>query len=624
MGQENAGLQAVQKAMNVSPWSLFSGMLRPHRGALVLYGALLTVVTAIPLGAAVVLGHFVDLIQTKAPASQLATYAAVYAVLGLVASVMSVFVTQQSTGLSWKITDGLRSRLARQVLRAELSFHRDNSPGELVGRADDDVSAMAVVLSQFVAKTLAVVAIGVGATITLAIIQPLLAGPFVVCVMLSFLALWVQRNDAIPSATRKRDVMGEMSGFIEERFGGTDDLSSLGAGQHVVNQLAKQSETLIDATYDATSVNMRIISVVRVILSAGEVVMIAWGSALFFASRVDLSAVVIGWRFIAAVKWPIEQLTWRLSEVQDANGSAERVIKLLVAEEVFPERQQSLPVGPLAVDFEHVSFTFDDGDDPVIADLVLTVHPGRSLGLVGRSGSGKTSIGRLALRVLSPTDGRVMVGGIDLQHVDETDLRTRVAAVPQDVHLFPGTIRENVSMFGEATDEQILEALHRVGLDEWISAQTNGLDATLVGRDSEAGMSAGQAQLLSLARALLRNPDIVILDEATSRIDPVTQHRLAAATQELLRNRTSIVIAHRLETLSVCDDIAILDRGKVIEQGQREELLADPLSRFAQLLLAAQAVTGDHDLDTLLDDSVLDGSALDDTLLDESVAGGLA
>jgi ATP-binding cassette, subfamily B, bacterial len=577
-------------------------MLQPYRGALATYGALLTMVTAIPLIAAVVLGHFVDLIQRKAPASQLALYATIYALLGLLASVMTIFVTQQSTSLSWKITDGLRSRLARQVLRAELSFHRDNSPGELVGRADDDVSAMAVVLSQFVAKTVAVIAIGVGATITLAIIQPLLAGPFVVCILLSFFSLWKQRNDAIPSATRKRDVMGEMSGFIEERFGGTDDLSSLGAGQHVVNQLATHSEQLIGATYEATSVNMRIISVVRVILSAGDAVMIAWGAALFFAGRVELGAVVIGWRFIAAVKMPIEQLTWRLSEVQDANGSAERVMRLLLAEEVFPERNQSLPAGSLAIDFQRVSFTYDDGDEPVVADLTLSVKPGRSLGLVGRSGSGKTSVGRLALRVLSPTNGQVLLGGVDLRVVDEAELRRRVAAVPQDVQLFPGTVRENVTMFGSATDDRIHEALHRVGLDEWLSAQTNGLDSNLVGRDSDAGMSAGQAQLLSLARALLHNPDIVILDEATSRIDPVTQRRLTAATAELLRDRTSIVIAHRLETLSVCDDIAIIERGRVIEQGPQQELLADPASRFAQLLQAAQAVTGDSDVDSLLDE----------------------
>jgi ATP-binding cassette, subfamily B, bacterial len=592
--------------VDLSTWSLFRGMLRPYRGSLATYGALLSVATAIPLAAAVVLGHFVDLIQRKAPAAQLALFATIYAALGLCASVTTIFVTQQSTSLSWKITDGLRSRLARQVLRAELSFHRDNSPGELVGRADDDVSAMAVVLSQFVAKALAVVAIGVGATITLAIIQPLLAGPFVVCIMLSFVALWKQRNDAIPSATRKRDVMGEMSGFIEERFGGTDDLSSLGAGQHVVNQLATHSEQLIGATYEATSVNMRIISVVRVILSAGEMVMIAWGATLFFDGRVGLGAVIIGWRFIGAVKMPIEQLTWRLSEVQDANGSAERVMQLLRAEEVFPERKELLPSSSLAIEFRNVSFTYDDGDNPVVDDLTLIVQPGRSLGLVGRSGSGKTSVGRLALRVLSPTDGHVNLGGVDLGVVDEAELRKRVSAVPQDVQLFPGTVRENVSMFGtefgSVTDDRIHEALHRVGLDEWLSAQTNGLDSSLLGRDSDAGMSAGQAQLLSLARALLHDPDVVILDEATSRIDPVTQRKLTTATAELLRDRTSIVIAHRLETLSVCDDIAIIERGRVIEHGPQQELLADPASRFSQLLHAAQAVTGDKDLDALLDE----------------------
>jgi ATP-binding cassette, subfamily B, bacterial len=586
-----------------SSGALFMSLLRPYRSQLGGYAALLSIVTAIPLGAAIVLGHFVDLVQRRSPARELASFAALYAGLGLAASLMTILVTQRSTSLSWTITDGLRHRLARQVLSADLSFHRDNSPGELVGRADDDVSAMAVVLSQFAAKVLAVIAIGIGATIALLFMEPLLAGPFAVCVALSFWLLWTQRSDAIPSATKKREVMGDLSGFIEERFGGTDDISSLGASAHVLGQLADRSDDLIDATYHATSVNMRIVSSLKVMLSVGEVVMIGWGSALFFSGRIGLGSVIIGWRFAEAMKGPVEQLTWRLSEVQDANGSAERVIALLQSERTYPERVEVLPAGPLSLVFDNVSFTYDDGEDAVLSHLSIEVGAGRSLGLVGRSGSGKTSIGRLALRILSPTEGVLRLGGTDIQCIEEDHLRHRVTAVPQDVQLFPGTIRDNVTLFSDVPDRRVSDALHRVGLDEWLQSQSNGLDTLLLAGSVGAGMSAGQAQLLSLARALVREPDVVVLDEATSRIDPLTQQRIAAATAELLRGRSSIVIAHRLETLAMCDDIAIIERGVVIERGPQTTLTADPSSRFSQLLRAAQVVSGDGSLDELLAES---------------------
>ncbi len=451
-------------ATPATAWGLFVTLLRPYRSSLAVYGLLLTIVTAIPLAGAIILGRFVDLVQDRAPVSQLAWYAAIYGLLGLCSALMTIVVTQQSTGLSWRITDGLRHRLADQVLRADLSFHRDNSPGSLVGRADDDVSAMAVVLSQFAAKVLAVVAIGVGATIALAFIQPLLAGPYAICVACSFLLLWKQRNDAIPTAMHKRQVMGDLSGFIEERFGGTDDISSLGAGAHVVSQLADRSDELINATYAATSVNMRIVASLKIMLSLGEVVMIAWGATLFFSGRVGLGAVFIGWRFAEALKTPVEQLTWRLSEVQDANGSAERVIELLQADRSHAERIDTLPAGQLALRFDDVSFTYDDGDQPVLDHLTLEVSQGRSLGLVGRSGSGKTSIGRIALRIVEPSTGVFLLGGIDTRSITEEHFRSRVTAVPQDVQLLPGTIRENVTLFADVDDDRIIDALTRVGL----------------------------------------------------------------------------------------------------------------------------------------------------------------
>jgi ATP-binding cassette, subfamily B, bacterial len=223
-----------------------------------------------------------------------------------------------------------------------------------------------------------------------------------------------------------------------------------------------------------------------------------------------------------------------------------------------------------------------------LQDFNLTIAAGRVVGLVGRSGSGKTTIARLLLRLVTPTSGIVAVGGTSVVGLDDTEFRRRVGAIPQDVQLFPGTVRDNVSMFSERSDADVEQALRDAGLSRWYDELPNGLDTMLSsdGRNDDSdrtGLSAGEAQLLAIARALLRRPDVVVLDEATSRVDPATQEAISMALGRLVSGRTGVIIAHRLETLDVCDDIAVLANGALVEFGPRLVLAADPTSRYAAL-----------------------------------------
>jgi ATP-binding cassette, subfamily B, bacterial len=302
---------------------------------------------------------------------------------------------------------------------------------------------------------------------------------------------------------------------------------------------------------------------------------------------------VLGFRLVMAIRSPVEHLIWRLQDTQGAAGAATRVLELLGEQRTIGGGTDVLPPGPLTLTLDASRLVYDDADDNEAAldGLTITVPAGRRLGLVGRTGSGKTSVARLVLRLVSPTDGRVLLNDTDVASVDEADLRRRVTAVPQDVQLFPGSVRDNVTLFETVSDERVLASLHAVGLGEWVAGLDAGLDTRLASdnRDDEGtriGLSAGQAQLLSVARALLRDPDVVVLDEATSRVDPATQEAIGSAMRRLLDGRTAIVIAHRLETLESCDDIAVLANGVLVEHGDRLQLAADPTSRFAQLRAA--------------------------------------
>jgi ABC-type multidrug transport system fused ATPase/permease subunit len=243
---------------------------------------------------------------------------------------------------------------------------------------------------------------------------------------------------------------------------------------------------------------------------------------------------------------------------------------------------RSFSTGALAVEFERVSFGYLN-DRMVLTDLSFSLRPGVVLGLLGRTGSGKTTLSRLLFRLYDPTTGVVKLDGVDLRQARVVDVRRHVALVPQEVHLFHASLRHNLTLFDETIpDERILAALRDLGLTDWYQSLPDGLETMLA--SGGGGLSAGEAQLLAVARVFLKDPGLVILDEASSRLDPATDRRLNWAIDRLLASRTAIVIAHRLTTLQRADQIMILEAGRIEEYGARETLARNPASRFAHLL----------------------------------------
>ena len=242
-----------------------------------------------------------------------------------------------------------------------------------------------------------------------------------------------------------------------------------------------------------------------------------------------------------------------------------------------------MPPGGVSVEFERVSFGYR-ADLPVLRDISFTLEPGEVLGLLGRTGSGKTTLSRLLFRLYDPLEGSIRLGGVDVRKVRIGDVRGRVGLVSQEVQVFEASLRDNVTLFDSSIeDDRIVETLRSLGLDGWLRSLPDGLDTRL---SSTGRMSAGEEQLLAFARVFLSDPDVVILDEASSRLDPATEDLIDQAVRSLLRGRTAIVIAHRLTTVQRVDRILVLEEGRIVEQGPREALAADPKSRFAALLRA--------------------------------------
>jgi ATP-binding cassette subfamily B protein len=284
---------------------------------------------------------------------------------------------------------------------------------------------------------------------------------------------------------------------------------------------------------------------------------------------------------------PLGQMTRDVQDFQSAGAGLVRARQLLDQPLRLRGRANgALPSGPLAVAFGHVTFGYDPAR-PVLHDVSLQVEPGEVLGLLGRTGSGKSTIARLLFRLYDPDHGAVRLGGMDLRDLCPDGLPARVGLVTQDVRLFRATLRQNLTLFdSHIPDARLHDTLSLLGLADWYRSLPRGLDTEL--GPGGVGVSAGQAQLLAFGRVFLKDPGLVILDEASSRLDPATERLIEAAIDRLLFGRTAVIIAHLPATIARADRVVILEEGRIVEAGPRGALAADPRSQLAHLLGAAR------------------------------------
>jgi ATP-binding cassette subfamily B protein len=386
-------------------------------------------------------------------------------------------------------------------------------------------------------------------------------------------------------SVRERQASAELFGLLEERLSGTEDIRANGAVAYVLHRHIQRSRTFFHVSVLRALVGMLNWRTINMAITIGGVVALTRGAFLALDGRLTVGQVYAIFAYTSMLTGPIEVLLRQLDDLQQAIASIARVQQLFATSPQVVETNQGmlLPDGALSVELDAVSFAYPDDDELVLHAVSTVVPAGSVLGLLGRTGSGKTTLTRLLLRLYDPTAGSVRLGGVDLRSVPNDDLRARVAVVTQDIQLFSATVRDNLTLFDPSfSDAQLMGALATLGMDDWVRTLPNGLDTLLA--SGGTGLSAGQAQLPAFARAFLRDPGLVILDEASSRLDPATERQLEHALTRLLAGRTAIIVAHRLGTLERVDHLIILEDGHVRESGLRADLASDPDSRFSQLL----------------------------------------
>ena len=586
-------------------------LLRPDAWRWAGLGVLVAIGSALTIAGPLVVRRIVDAATIGTTTAEITRLALTFLAIAVVAQLVAVIVAWLATVAAWHTTNELRLTMTRHVLGLDHEFHRTHTPGELIQRVDGDITSVSQFLGQVVTKAAGAAFLVGGMVVVLAVIDWRLGLGMAAYVAMALMIIVRTRHRAVAESSDEMGALGRLYGGIEERLNAAEDLRANGAAEHVAWRFVEDSEGALVGAVRRERAFLVMWWFVQAAVAAGWVLALVLGAVLVAAGTITIGTAFLLYQFVLLVARPLEEVVHELETVQKANGAMVRVAELMAIEsKVLDEGTVSPAPGPLSITATHVHFDYGD-DRPVLHDVDLHLGAGRSVGIVGRTGSGKTTFSRLVLRLVEPTGGVVALGGVPIADIPLVELRRRVALVPQEVELFAGTLRDNVTLFDdEPSDAAVIAALDRVGLGALAAA---GIDRTLGA--AGAGLSAGEAQLLALARVWLRDPDIVVLDEATARVDPETEQRLEAAVVELMRGRTTLVIAHRLSTLRSVDEILVFERGRVVEHGDRVDLVADDDSRFARLL----ALALDSDVIEDLDDDAIGG--FDDGLDADAGAG---
>jgi ATP-binding cassette subfamily B protein len=391
--------------------------------------------------------------------------------------------------------------------------------------------------------------------------------------------------------TNSRQAEADLLGFFGERISGTEDIRANGAEPYVMRQLFALMRRITQRWVKAKLIQGVSFDAVWFVTLLAKVAALAVGAWLFFNGQATVGTVYLIFGYIGQMEAPLSAIQHRISDLQRASAGIARIEEVLHTAPSVTERPQpirDLPRGPATVAVENVNFQYTDilnanDSAPVLRDISFDLASGQVLGVLGRTGSGKTTLSRLLFRLYDPAQGAIRIHGIDVRDMALGALRQHVGMVTQDVQVFRATVRDNLTLFKPGIpDTRLCETLYALGLGTWYESLPRGLDTVL--ETGSQGLSAGQAQMLAMARIFLRDPDLVILDEAASRLDPATEQQVERAVDLLLANRTAIIIAHRLSTVQRADAILILEGGQVVEYGPRVALSGDPHSRFVSLL----------------------------------------
>jgi ABC-type multidrug transport system fused ATPase/permease subunit len=551
------------------------GVMLPHRRTLVLTGVLAVISQGLGLVVPWLTGRVVDDAVTNQDRTRLWWLVGVIVAVGAVKAAVMVGRRLLAGNLSLDVEYDLRTGVYRHLLTLEQQYHDDHQTGQLLSRATADVTAIRVFLgyglifiTQYLALVVAVIALLIWTS------PPLALAAFV----LAPLMVWTSARYSRRSFPVLRDVqqrVADVTTQAEEAIVGVRVIKAFAQEEREVDRFRDRSEAVFHRQVDSTRLQATYQPLLDLVPQLGVAIVLFAGGLAVASGSLTIGGFFQFNLYLGMLVMPLRMVGMWVGQVQRAVASGSRVFELLDTEPALhsPEHPTPLPSGGGELRLEGVRFGYDP-ERPILHDVDLEIPEGRTLALIGRTGSGKSTLAALVPRLYDAQAGRVLIDGVDVRDLDLGELRRSVATVSQDTFLFSSSVRDNIAFARpDASDATVEQAARRAQAHDFISALPQGYD-TVIG-ERGLTLSGGQRQRLAIARALVADPRILILDDATASVDATTEARIRVALREAMAGRTTLIIAHRLSTLSLADEIAVLDHGRVVSRGSHDEIVGN-------------------------------------------------
>jgi ATP-binding cassette, subfamily B, bacterial len=553
-----------------------------------LLSVLLVTVTLLQVANPQIVRFYIDRAVAKGSTVVLVWMAVAYIIIAIVVQVTQIWATYVGENFAWDITNSVRTDLTEHCVHLDYQFHQDHSPGELIERVDGDVTTLATFLSTaflvIASNMLLVPAVFIAMFITEWRIGVVLL-LYAVCALG---ALMLLRKFSFAAWNRVRATSAALFGFIGERITSAEDIRTSNAEAYVLSRLDVLSDQMRHNQVSAKVRSGYTFVTMHGLYLFGYGGALALGAILYATHEASLGTVFLVSAYANFIYLPLNQVQQQTQQMQLALAGMRRITELFAISRTITDGPGiTLPSGPLAVELRDVSHRYSADGPWAVRGISFALAPGEVLGVMGRTGSGKTTLAKLLARMYDPTAGTVLLAGRPLTDARIADLRGRIGVVTQDVQIFRGSVRDNVSLFDDRIEPgRVMQVIEDLGLGDWLARLPDGIDTML---DSGQGsMSAGEAQLLAICRVCLRDPGLIVLDEVSSRLDIETERLLEEALSRLLAQRTGFVIGHRVSTMNRADRIMFLEQGQVVEIGERTVLLRDEQSLFSQQVSSAR------------------------------------
>jgi ATP-binding cassette, subfamily B, bacterial len=569
-------------------WRLLRGALRTQRAWLalgVLAGVSWTAAkVTVPLLAAGAIDNGIIPGDNRA----ILVYALVIVAIGVVQGLSSGFRRYCAFRIAYRTETDLRQRLFAHLERLHFAFHDEAQTGQLMARANSDILQ--------INQVVILIPLTIASTLTLVAVVAIMASQSIILTLLALGALPLLNISAArfsrrmqPVTTRLQQKLGDFTNVVEESVAGVRAVKGFGSERLQAHQLDREADDVRTTSLQTARLRAGFLPLVDFLPALALVAILWYGGHLVLNGELGLGYIVAFNSYILMLIWPLRMAGMLVAQASRSSAAAGRLHAILATDpEVVDEPgARILSPGPGEIRFEGVRFGYRGGR-PILTDLDLVIRGGEAVALVGPTGSGKTTVARLVPRFYDVDDGRVLLDGADVHDVKVHHLRRSVGIVFEDTFLFSDTVRDNIAFADpQAPMQDVRRAARLAGADEFIDDMPEGYE-TVVGEQGYS-LSGGQRQRIAIARAVLADPRVLILDDATSSVDPTKEHEIRAALREVMAGRTTLIIAHRPATIALADRVILLDGGRVAAEGTHEELLASS-ERYREVLAQAAAI----------------------------------